>query len=121
MPRSEKLMKQESPGMSLNRRQFLGGIAATAVGLTSGRGAELPAEAVAEVFLVPNFHPASCGWLANFYTERLYCSNSYLDHLDRVRDDPNYKFVLSEVNNMIAIMNFHPERIEEIKQRAKEG
>ncbi|MGA3325710.1 MAG: glycoside hydrolase family 38 C-terminal domain-containing protein [Terriglobia bacterium] len=114
-------MKQDSHGIPLNRRQFLGGIAATAVGLTSGRGAELSADAVAEVFLVPNFHPASCGWLANFYTERLYCSNSYLDHLDRVRDDPSYKFVLSEVNNMIAIMNFHPERVEEIKQRAKEG
>jgi alpha-mannosidase len=44
-----------------------------------------------------------------------------LDHLDRVRDDPNYKFALSEVDNLIAIMNFQPERIEEIKQRAKEG
>ena len=114
-------MKRESQGIPLNRRQFLEEIAATAVVLTSGRGAALPADAVEEVFLVPNFHPASCGWLANFYTERLYCSNSYLDHLDRVRDDPNYKFVLSEVNNMIAIMNFHPERIEEIKQRVKEG
>lgn len=38
-----------------------------------------------------------------------------------MRDDPNYKFALSEVNNMIAIMNFQPQRIEEIKQRAKEG
>ena len=114
-------MKQESQGMSLNRRQFLEGIAATAVVLTSGGGTALSADAATEVFLVPNFHPASCGWLANFCTERLYCSNSYLDHLDRVRDDPNYKFVLSEVNNMIAIMNFDPERVEEIKQRAKEG
>jgi alpha-mannosidase len=114
-------MKQASPGMSLNRRQFLEGIAATAVVLTSGSGAALSADAVTEVFLVPNFHPASCGWLANFSTERLYCSNSYLDHLDRVRDDPDYKFALSEVNNMIAMMNFHPERIDELKQRLKEG
>jgi alpha-mannosidase len=114
-------MKQEFLGLSFNRRRFLEGIAATAVGLTCGSGAAFSADAVEEVFLVPNFHPASCGWLANFYTERLYCSNSYLDHLDRVRDDPDYKFVLSEVNNMIAIMNFHPERIEELKQRAKEG
>jgi alpha-mannosidase len=114
-------MKKETQGMSINRRRFLEGIAATAVGLTCGSGAAFSEDAVQEVFLVPNFHPASCGWLANFYTERLYCSNSYLDHLDRVRDDPNYKFVLSEVNNMIAIMNFHPERIGEIKQRAKEG
>ena len=70
---------------------------------------------------MPNFHPASCGWLTNFSKERVYCANSYLDHLDRVRDDPNYKFVLSEVDNLIAIMNFTPERIEEIKRRAKEG
>ena len=74
-----------------------------------------------DVYLVPNFHPASCGWLTNFSKERVYCANSYLDHLDRVRTDPDYKFVLSEVNNMIAIMNFAPERIAEIKQRAKEG
>ena len=114
-------MKQESQGVSLSRRQFLEGIAATAVVLTSGSGAALSADEEEEVFLVPNFHPASCGWLANFSTERLYCANSYIDHLDRVRDDPTYKFVLSEVNNMIAIMDFHPDRVEEIKQRAKEG
>lgn len=74
-----------------------------------------------DVYLVPNFHPASCGWLTTFSKERVYCANSYLDHLDRVKTDPNYKFVLSEVNNMIAIMNFAPARIAEIKQRAKEG
>jgi alpha-mannosidase len=44
-----------------------------------------------------------------------------VDHLDRVRDDPTYKFVLSEVTNLIAIMNFQPQRIDEIKQRVKEG
>jgi alpha-mannosidase len=59
--------------------------------------------------------------LTTFSKERVYCANTYLDHLDRVRDDPNYKFALSEVTNMIAIMNLQPERIEEIKQRAKEG
>jgi alpha-mannosidase len=73
------------------------------------------------VYLVPNFHPASCGWLTNFSKERVYCANSYLDHLDRVRDDPEYAFVLSECNNMIAIRNFQPARFEELKQRVKEG
>ena len=68
-----------------------------------------------EAFIVPNFHPASCGWLTNFSSECVYCANCYLDHLGRVRDDPTYKFVLSEVNNLIAIMNFQPARIEEIK------
>lgn len=38
-----------------------------------------------------------------------------------MRDDPTYKFALSEVNNLIAILNFHPERMEEIRQRVKEG
>lgn len=73
------------------------------------------------VFVVPNFHPASCGWLANFSVERSYCANSYLNHLDRVRDDANYEFALSECNNMIAIRNFAPERFAELKQRLKEG
>jgi len=73
------------------------------------------------VYVVPNFHPASCGWLANWSVERSYCANSYLDHLDRVRDDPNYAFAISEVNNMIAILNFYPERFEELKKRIKEG
>lgn len=110
---------------SLSRRDFLASVAATAAGglaLSSGVGApegagQLPKEA----FIVPNFHPASCGWLTNFSNERVYCANSYLDHLDRVRDDPTYKFVLSEVNNLIAILNFQPARIEEIKQRVREG
>ncbi|HVN78066.1 MAG TPA: glycoside hydrolase family 38 C-terminal domain-containing protein [Terriglobia bacterium] len=73
------------------------------------------------VFIVPNFHPASCGWLTTFSKERVYCANSYFDHLDRVHDDPQYAFVLSEVNNLIAMMNFHPERMEELRQRIKEG
>jgi len=73
------------------------------------------------VYIVPNFHPASCGWLTDFSRERVYCANSYLDHLDRVRDDPCYAFALSEVNNIIAIMNFQPRRIEELRRRIKEG
>jgi alpha-mannosidase len=73
------------------------------------------------VFVVPNFHPASCGWLTNWSAERDYCANTYLDHLDRVRDDPNYEFVLSECNNQIAILNFEPERFAELRQRIQEG
>ena len=73
------------------------------------------------VYVVPNFHPASCGWLANWSAERNYCANSYLAHLDRVRDDPSYRFALSECNNLIAIQNFAPERFEELKQRVREG
>jgi len=120
----KKSMKGET-NTPIRRRDFLTSIGATAAlpliqalghGASSSRD-----ETPLEVYVVPNFHPASCGWLTNFSRERVYCANSYLDHLDRVRDDPTYKFVLSEVDNMIAIMNFQPQRIEEIKQRAKEG
>jgi alpha-mannosidase len=79
------------------------------------------AQASRAIYIVPNFHPASCGWLTTFSKERVFCANSYLNHLDRVRDDPGYSFVLSEVNNMIAIMNFRPERVAELKQRIAEG
>ena len=105
---------------SIDRRTFLAAAAIAAAGFAleaKGQdGSATPPEAV----LVPNFHPASCGWLTTFSRERVYCANSYLDHLDRVRDDPNYAFVLSEVNNIIAIMNFKPERIPELKQRIAE-
>jgi alpha-mannosidase len=117
-------MRKNSSHIGFSRREFLGGLAggaAATLALGCGGRSSVPEAPGREAFLVPNFHPASCGWLTNFSKERVYCANSYLDHLDRVRDDPNYKFALSEVDNLIAIMNFQPERIEEIKQRAKEG
>jgi alpha-mannosidase len=73
------------------------------------------------VYVVPNFHPASCGWLTNFSMERVYCANSYFDHLDRVRDDPNYAFALSECNNLIAMLNFRPERADELRRAIRAG
>jgi len=82
---------------------------------------EGPEKHVKSVYIVPNFHPASCGWLTDWSTERNYCANSYLDHLDRVRDDSTYNFALSECNNMIAILNFTPQRFVELKQRIHEG
>src|SRR5512143_3009569 len=97
----------------LSRRAFMAASAVTAT-------AQPPRER-RSVYVVPNFHPASCGWLTNFSKERVYCANSYFDHLDRVRDDANYAFALSEVNNVIAMMNFHPERAEELKRRVREG
>jgi alpha-mannosidase len=81
----------------------------------------LSAQQARKVYVVPNFHPASCGWLTDFSRERVYCANSYFDHLDRVRDDPNYAFVLSECNNLIAMMNFRPDRTAELRRRVREG
>jgi len=89
--------------------------------MTTGLPVQGGASAPAEVFVVPNFHPASCGWLTDWSTERNYCANDYLDHLDRVRDDPNYAFALSECNTMIAILNFHADRVAELKQCIRDG
>lgn len=103
--------------MKVNRRRFLAAASAAAALGQKLKGAG----GKTTVYVVPNFHPASCGWLTTFSKERVFCANSYLNHLDRVRDDPSYAFVLSEVNNMIAIMNFRPERVPELKQRIHEG
>lgn len=105
---------------ALSRRRFIGLLAAAAgaeVAIAPGVAA---AESKPEVYIVPNFHPASCGWLTTFSRERVYCANSYLTHLDRVDTDPNYAFVLSEINNIIAIKNFRPERFAEIQTRVRE-
>ena len=96
------------PRTKLTRREALAALAAPAL---LGKPASQR-----KVYIVPNFHPASCGWLTTFSKERVYCANSYLNHLDRVRDDPHYAFVMSEVNNVIAIMNFQPERIPELRK-----
>jgi len=99
--------------VKVNRRRFLASATAAAALGSTVKGAA----SNRTIYVVPNFHPASCGWLTTFSKERVFCANSYLNHLDRVRDDPSYAFVLSEVNNMIAIMNFRPERVPELKQR----
>jgi alpha-mannosidase len=115
-----KKRKDEPHRAPLNRREFMAAVSAAAIGFAAEGVAQRGGSGPRKVFLVPNFHPASCGWLTTFSRERVYCANSYLDHLDRVRDDPHYAFVLSEVNNIIAIMNFQPERIPELKQRVAE-
>ncbi len=97
------------------------GVFEGAVAQSNSPASTPPIALPSKVFIVPNFHPASCGWLANWSVERNYCANSYLDHLDRVRDDPNYGFAMSECNNLIAIRNFQPERFAELKQRVAEG
>jgi len=108
-----------------NRREFVAGVA-TLVG-TGLLAWQIPATASGaaaaprDVFIVPHFHPASCGWLTTFSKERVYCANSYLSHLDRVVKDSQYAFVMSEVNNFIAVKNFRPERFDELKQRVREG
>ncbi len=109
-----------SEDLALSRRRFLGLLAAAAGTGVAGAPSVAAAELKRDVYIVPNFHPASCGWLTTFSRERVYCANSYLTHLDRVDTDANYAFVLSEINNLIAIKNFRPERFAEIKTRVRE-
>jgi alpha-mannosidase len=121
--------QQQAPGAradssshnrALSRRRFLGLLAVAAGAQAAGPHRAAAAEGERDVYIVPNFHPASCGWLTTFSRERVYCANSYLTHLDRVGTDPHYAFVLSEINNIVAIMNFRPERIAELKARIRE-
>jgi len=107
--------KDEQVTHGWNRREFV--VALAAVAASTSVKLEALAAGPREVFLIPNFHPASCGWLTTFSKERVYCANTYLTHLDRVAEDPNYSFVMSEVNNIVAIMNFRPERIPELKRQ----
>lgn len=74
----------------MNRRRFLSLLAAAASSGIAATRRAFAAPAQREVYIVPNFHPASCGWLTTFSRERVYCANSYLAHLDRVGQDPNY-------------------------------
>jgi alpha-mannosidase len=74
-----------------------------------------------DLYVVPNFHPACMGWLVKYSRERNYCLYSYLEHLDRVAEDKEYKFVFSELPHLITMMEFEPERFAEFKQRIKEG
>src|SRR5438105_15637765 len=104
----------------LSRRGFVTAVVGAAVAKAADANSQPTASKRRKVYLIPNFHPASCGWLTTFSKERVYCANSYLNHLDRVRDDPHYEFVMSEANNIIAIMNFQPHRISELKQRVDE-
>ncbi len=60
--------------MPITRREFILGSAAVAGGAILAGGA-MPA-GDPPVCIVPNFHPASCGWLTNFSRERVYCANS---------------------------------------------
>ena len=103
----------------LSRRDFVALLAALGTEASLSRTG-IAAEPAQDVYIVPNFHPASCGWLTTFSRERVYCANSYITHLDRVDSDPHYAFVLSEINNIIAILNFRPERFADLKKRVAE-
>src|SRR3984885_13431757 len=104
----------------MNRRRFLSLLTAVASNGIAVTRRAFGAPAQRKVYIVSNFHPASCGWLTTFSKERVYCANSYLTHLKRAGGDPASHFVLSEANNVSAIMRFQPDKIAELKQRRKQ-
>jgi len=73
------------------------------------------------IYIVPNTHDDCLGWLAPYPIERNYALYSYLDHQDLAMKDPNYKYVFSEIPNLIAMMELEPSRFEELKGLIQQG
>ena len=80
-----------------------------------------PSSTPTPVFLIPNFHDACMGWLVSYAEERNFGLYSYLAHLDRAAADERYKFLMSEIPHLITMMEFEPQRVEELKKRIAEG
>ena len=119
-------MARDDSDNDISRRDFLqlfGGSVALGAGLAIEGCPSSPTKIPSRetISLIPGCHVSSCGWKHDFSEDRVYAVNNYLDHLDRVRDDPTYNFVFSEVSNIIAVRDLAPTRFEELKQRIKEG
>ncbi len=75
----------------------------------------------AEVHVVPNTHGTVAGWLVDFDTERNYVLNNYLEHLRLASQFPGYRFVWSEVPNLISLLELEPSREAELRERLRAG
>lgn len=107
---------------SCNRREFIKKGAKVALGATvSGSIISCASSSRTTLYIVPNTHGTVAGWLDDFDTERNYCLNNYLDHLDRVDSDPHYAFAYSEVPNLISFLQFAPSRLDDLKARIHQG
>ena len=73
------------------------------------------------VYLGPNTHGTVSGWQVDFDSERSHVVNNYASHLDRVASDPNYAMAFSEVPNLMVLMQFAPERMQQLREQMKEG
>ena len=112
-------MIQKKPGLPL--------ILAVMICVAPAAPAALAAEAAPAapaatgLHVMPHFHPATMGWVAKYSVERNFCLNDYLAHLDRVAADPQYRFAYSEIPHLITMLEFEPQRFQELQQRIKEG
>lgn len=66
-------------------------------------------------------HDDCLGWLSPYPVERNYALYTYLEHQDLAVHDPNYKFLFSEIPNLIAMMELEPARFEELKGLIAQG
>lgn len=73
------------------------------------------------VYIVPNTHGTIGGWLVDFDTERNYVLNNYLEHLALAARSPSYRFVWSEVPNLISLFELEPLREAQLRRAIKEG
>lgn len=73
------------------------------------------------VHIVPNTHGTIVGWLVDFDTERNYVLNNYLEHLDMAARSADYRFVWSEVPNLISLLELEPQREAELRQLMAAG
>lgn len=103
--------------MKVNRRAFLGSLAATALPVTESCGTA----GKQTLHVIPNFHPAVMGWLAPYHVERNYCLYAYIDHQDHALRDPEYRYVTSEIPHLITMLERRPERFEELKELVRQG
>lgn len=70
---------------------------------------------------MPNTHGTVAGWLVDFDTERNYVLNNYLEHQRLASQVPEYRFVWSEVPNLISLLELEPAREAELRERLRAG
>lgn len=70
---------------------------------------------------MPNTHGTVAGWLVDFDTERNYVLNNYIEHLRLASQVPEYRFVWSEVPNLISLLELEPGREAELRERLRAG
>ena len=91
---------------------------------TPPASADMPASAASaplNVYLTPNTHGTVSGWLVDFDTERSHVVTNYGDHMDRIDRDPEYALAVSEVPNLMTLMQFAPERMPQLRAQMQAG
>lgn len=72
------------------------------------------------IWIVPNTHGTSTGWLTGFAPERNYMVNNYQNHI-QAAEDKKFPFVFSEVPTAIALKNLEPAAYNIMEEKFDEG